>query len=547
MKLVECFHVNTWFSIEGIASVAATTQGAMAGSAIGDLVFTIVMCKVLAVIRNGFVEAGIAVSVDNPRYDPGDSESPEQFRLVDISFVDDGLFPIIAPAEQLLANASEALAVIEMAFTMHGLIVNTSAGKTEVLVDYAGPKAEQLREHILYECNSSVSYQGVQQERSVNIVHVYPHVGTKECLSLSLTPEVTKRASAIKQVHGQLASKFFKSPSIGFNAKAQVAQSIVFSRGCFQWGVWQHLTHHEYRKIHAAVLSVYRSIYSDPYMCDQDGLHQSDHSIISRAGVMHPRNILRLARLNTLGRLANGQHPMVVAVVCAAKDHKRSWATTVVEDIEWLASKDAKFKSLVGCDFVELVRRLGLWARFKQLCYELCSEPANNKCEELNHTPMPSLNCIPATCVVCGEVHPSHQALSVHMASKHGIKRVMRLKVDTAHCPCCMQFFSTRELVLAHLHEKSKRCFFFCDRNLLPLAPDRVQELDEADKVANRNLRKQGWKPHKQTSKVTWLIGPYQGLAHDLGLSHEHGLRGKSKLEEVQAALLGGDAVVPEQ
>ena len=137
----------------------------------------------------------------------------------------------------------------------------------------------------------------------------------------------------------------------------------------------------------------------------------------------------------------------------------------------------------------------------------------------------------------------SEQALAVHMATQHGGKRVMRTRIQGSVCLCCMQEFGTRELVLAHLHEKSKRCFFYCTL-LPPLAAEVVTGLDEAGKSNNAELRKQGWKPHKQLGKVRRLAGPLTKLAHDMGICHKYGLRGRCRLAAVKAAMHVEDPVV---
>lgn len=133
----------------------------------------------MGLFSRGFVEVGIDFCVPNPWYSQDSPESLVVFSVVDVSFVDDSLFPIVAEAKHMLEALRHGLSIVEMSFAMHGLVINTSAGKTEVLLDYAGPGAEALQEEVVHTCNSTIVYQGVQGSSSVSAVNVYQHVGTR--------------------------------------------------------------------------------------------------------------------------------------------------------------------------------------------------------------------------------------------------------------------------------------------------------------------------------------------------------------------------------
>ena len=96
-----------------------------------------------------------------------------------------------------------------------------------------------------------------------------------------MVPEIYKRMGCMKQVHGMTKGRFFRDPLVDRKKKLQVAQSMLFAKGLFQAGVWPILTHHELKKVHGTVMSVFRSICRDDYM--GDGEYESDAALVKRA------------------------------------------------------------------------------------------------------------------------------------------------------------------------------------------------------------------------------------------------------------------------
>ena len=89
------------------------------------------MRHVLAVVRKVFDAAGLLVELP---IDPGVwGELVDHAAVVvpiEVSFVDDGAFPIIAPAAELEQSLRLAMALVADAFLMFGFQVNMSMGET---------------------------------------------------------------------------------------------------------------------------------------------------------------------------------------------------------------------------------------------------------------------------------------------------------------------------------------------------------------------------------------------------------------------------------
>eukprot|EP00973_Karenia_brevis_P036611 5046367-Karenia_brevis.AAC.1 len=188
------------------------------------------MCKIVAHIRGRLEGSGVGCFV--PAFD-ADGLLP----ITDISYVDDALFPVMARPAELLDVLKFTLSVIDEAFHMHGLSINYSAGKTELLFEFAGTGADNLRRQVHHDMRSVVCFDGVAGRAcSVRVVHNYKHVGTLASSGLSLSPEVHSRACAMKQAYLPMKKRFFKCHRLPIKRRLEVAQAQLLAKGLFHAG-----------------------------------------------------------------------------------------------------------------------------------------------------------------------------------------------------------------------------------------------------------------------------------------------------------------------
>ena len=128
-------------------------------------------------------------------------------------------------------------------------------------------------------------------------------------------------------------------------------------------------------------------------------------------------------------------------------------------------------------------------------------------------------------CAACPCVFESRQACAVHVFKVHGVGREVRVRVDTTHCPVCLQEFWTRERVVCHLAEKSRRCLHVLTSEASPLPEDVVATLDNDGAAECKRLTKQGLRRHFASAPVVRLAGPLTAAANAAGVDHRTLLR----------------------
>ena len=107
-----------------------------------DLYFTITIIKLLRDLRGDLQEAGLIMKCDMPesvlQWFP--TAKPVAVQAYETSFVDDCALPLPTSAEQIVPVLQEVMTKTSLALARYGFEVNTSAGKTEATIQFAGKR-----------------------------------------------------------------------------------------------------------------------------------------------------------------------------------------------------------------------------------------------------------------------------------------------------------------------------------------------------------------------------------------------------------------------
>ena len=130
---------------------------------LGDLVFTFTITRIFKFIRARLAGARLLVYLDAGKIEeifgivPGVDCDQEIPCLHETSFVDDGAQPLVAPAQDIVKNSIEAMAITDSEFTRCGPVLNYSQGRTEVLVVFKGKESYKYRVKLLVEMGGIIS------------------------------------------------------------------------------------------------------------------------------------------------------------------------------------------------------------------------------------------------------------------------------------------------------------------------------------------------------------------------------------------------------
>jgi hypothetical protein len=159
------------------------------------------------------------------------------------------------------------------------MVLKFRPGKSEAIIDWFGPQNQRFRREFAMQHN-----------------HVL-HIRVK---NFSIALRVVVSLHTLKRI--------LQNPSVDLDKRVSIAQSYLFSQGCYQASTWPALPLNVFRKIHHAVMEVYRVVLgkaAGDYAELVSFPLLSDDQVVARLAAVAPVNVIRLARLQLLTRIVS--------------------------------------------------------------------------------------------------------------------------------------------------------------------------------------------------------------------------------------------------
>ena len=318
-----------------------------------------------------------------------------------------------------------------------------------------------------------------------------------------------------RQAFGAIAWPFLRAPRVPATTKVSVVKAVLLSRGLFQAGCWPILTAAEMTRVHSGIMALFSRCLPSATTWEDE---RSYDRTLSELGVAAPMVIQRCCRNRSPKQLASQ--------LLAARAGTRSWLRAVISDFSVLAAATDVLDpigrdtapTLMEC--FELAHTNAAAVRRAVRAY--AGNPANSQSSAWA-PPSVEKAFMSHPCYQCGMMFVSRQAMSVHCFRVHGHVPVVRRKVVSSDCPCCLQLFWTRSRLLEHLH-KSHRCRAQVMR-LADQPEQEVLEAEQAEASAARARHAVGQRRHVVELPAIRMAGPLTLDAYDMGLTHTHLLR----------------------
>ena len=198
-KVVEDAYTDTWLTEEGLADPLLTGQGTKAGDPLGDLMYNFLMAKALRQIRKQLQDLGLSLEIpwDGQRSPFPGEESNCAAPLSDVSFVDDGLFFVIAAsATELWEKIHVLVPIIIEVFKRFGVDLNFGVGKTEIMIMFYGLGSTKHRVLLHVHQKSLLHVAASGTVVHLRAVASYKHLGGLVSLKGEMLPEVKNRANS---------------------------------------------------------------------------------------------------------------------------------------------------------------------------------------------------------------------------------------------------------------------------------------------------------------------------------------------------------------
>ena len=523
-SLTECLAKQwfkcTWVSQEGIGKVIRNKIGCMAGTPLADLLFTVVVSRVLLICRKSIVSDGLQsiVTVDG-----------KSFELSDASFVDDCAQPVSDVAHCIVDKTTMIASVLDRVFSCFQLELNFLEGKSEATVLFRGPGKKKAllgltrsaRQSSFSRCNGS--------EKILRWVHSYKHVGTKS----DIGSEVSVRCAFMRQSFASMRKHIFRNPHVSVRRKSIILSTYILTKGTFQCSVWPTLPAPLMKRFNACIISMYREITGCTYDKVNGTTGISDSDLMFNHELVLPATILKFSRLSLFGRLCAKAPESLFSMVHALADCDDSWTSLVRSDLVWLCNSP-DFSSCSSYSF-------------QQWCDSIKDSPIGfkrmlSKYVKLRIANIPDIVTTPASpnvissffsCSECEYTCNTFQKLSLHLFKKHGIRNVWRRYVYLhTHCPVCLRLFWSRERLINHIRYRSVTCKHNMILRGFKCTEEEANVVDESVQGEHTQLSKAGKRRHAATDPAIRLCGPLLPILlpdhilpskhHALGLGHNH-------------------------
>lgn len=305
------------------------------------------------------------------------------------------------------------------------------------------------------------------------LIDTNKHVGTILTVSSSLGVEIATRSSSMGSKSCSMSQCYF-APKVNTSLKATVtfAATVLLSPAAFQCGTWPAIHKQEYRKLQCPIVSVLRRKHPINFA---------------------PVSIIRYQRLLLFPELKEAKSPRVLNMVARARFYDRSWIRTVGQDLVWIASECHKSESINTASTAEWAEYIhSNRMHFMGMVGIAIHDSENSTRSEWCTSHKSVAACAPVQCQTCGKVFPDRQALSVHMFRAHKCSRSIRSKIDNNLCVACVQLFSSKECLVCHLAEKSRRCRIYHSLHLNDIDNSIIDELEAQSKLDRKSLSKAG-------------------------------------------------------
>ena len=252
--------------------------------------------------------------------------------------------------------------------------------------------------------------------------------------------------------------------------------------------------------------------------------HLTCLQIVHKHKFVLPALLVRQARMNLLSRVATKAPPQLACLLWAVRDAPRSWWKALVADVQVIAVADA-----FSCHAVQSVPDAWRLAAASPRRYRAAVAKAIHELAVFEAAcrkqPRAMFDSARHICPRCDREFPSKKAMSSHAFRAHRVTRQTRCFVQDGVCIACLQDFSSRPRLIAHLEERSARCKMVVLHTQERLDAATLAVLDTSDAAESRRLVHAGMCSRTALKPVLQTFGPLTLAAHLAGISHRAGLK----------------------
>ena len=463
---------HNWFLIAGDKVPISTGRGTRPGSSWADILFALLMPKVLAKrdellqlrdlhSRKPVFDWDGVVTLE-PCTDP-----TESLVVDEVVWADDIAIPRLCPAIHQLSRLlrAETTALTE-AFFAFGFRLAFGEHKTAAVVSVCGAHSRAVKRDLY-------GHEGLRGQLPILFEHLpamrlplpskYKHLGVLQTPTGSILEEIRHRAAVARSAFHEARRKVYKSAAISLSRKATLLTTTVLPKLLQGAGAWPPLNKREAQAFSGTVWGFYRGILGVKRQADQRITASTCFSILQ---VPDPDVVLRLTRLSYLAQLVRSGPPVLWAAIRV----DRPYADMLQSDLRWLfawtwQTLPLRDPTLYWDDWRDLMQTSP--NRFKGLCKRakaltICQHTVKAALDNL-HTALSDLSGRQTVvngvfhavhtemCLPCKRSFPSRVSWAGHAARCHGYRSRSFLLPEDRVCRTCAKAYASIGRLRRHL------------------------------------------------------------------------------------------------
>ena len=227
------YHQHTWYHVRDDPAVTMTLRGTRPGDGYADLLFSLVVGRLLRQLEAELVAEGLQTTVAwngerNIDASPGQDVTCSAFNIV---WADDVAVLLQHPdANTLLQQSKYVMGRYVDYFAAHGLLLNFDKGKSECMLNLRGCGPRKLNRDIFQAANPQVTLDTASfGDISLRIVRQYKHLGNVIHASGHCLPEMRSRVGAANTAFNAHRRSIYQNTKLSLERRVQVFQACVLS------------------------------------------------------------------------------------------------------------------------------------------------------------------------------------------------------------------------------------------------------------------------------------------------------------------------------
>ena len=478
------FHRCTWFMTRHTNDVTMTMRGTRPGDGFADLLFNLVVGRILRQLEADLEHEGIQTRLYwNGQIGFNAQEGSEKCtNALSVVWADDIAMMIHHDNPKDLVEVIKAAMTLTIErFAKHGLLLNFDRGETELLLLLRGPGSRQLKRDIFNAEDPSLQIHphgfGTIQ---VRLTDRYKHLGSTIHASGGMRQELRIRVGAAHAAFTQHRRSVYHNKALQFSKRLQIFRACVLSVLYWNSGTWPPLCPADMKYFNGAVVRLLRRLLLPEAPHDQL-LHWTQGRIYMTAGILEPRVHIRICRLGYFARLMRHGPDALWALLAT----DQTWYKQIPEDMVWYTDNCQSrtfrppFRHPTGPEYWHNLLldkpecRKGLLK--KASAHALLQAEIRAKADiferrlvqelvAISPDMAPQAKWLPPTdtelyvCIPCSRTFPTKVGWAIHTFRAHGRLAAARYLADQTACDCCHHTFLNEHRLYLHLRY-SRKCF----------------------------------------------------------------------------------------